>query len=500
MSPYYRKFHTFNKPSKETEEALSTGYVDEMTQGSTGPIQCSFPEFHGPLGKAWPETFKNLEFPLKSDPLSGHSTGGFSYLSTIDPKNWERSHAGSAYYSPVAERTNLQMLTETLVEKILLEESPTDGILAKGVRFQHNGTAQTCTAKREVILCAGAIQSPQLLELSGLGSSDILKAHGIQVIVDNPHVGENFQDHPMTGMSFEVIDGLPTIDMIREPAVIQGAQEAYQTSRQGPLTAGFHSVASLPVVEFLTERGQNELAGLLEEHIAANLSAAEPSIATQYQILRSILESPSESSIIIGMGASQMHFDQALQRDIYAITEPENYVSFLVALAQPFSRGSIHIKSPSILDPPSIDPRYLSHPLDIEILARHMMYIPTIANTEPLASLVKRDGRSLPHGVDLGSLNNAKEHCKRHIITNNHPCGTCAMMPLENGGVVDNRLRVHGVKGLRVCDASVFPMIPRGNIQSSVYAVAEKAADLILEDWQGEKQGVPSTPPSLYGA
>ena len=500
MSPYYRKFHTFSKPSKQTEAALGTGYIDEKIQGSTGPIQSSFPEFHGPLGKAWPETFKNLKFPLDSDPLSGQSSGGYSYLSTVDPNNWERSHAGSAYYAPVSGRPNLRMLTDTIVEKILLEKSDTDGFIARGVNIRQDGISQSCMAVREVILCAGAIQSPQLLELSGIGSSKILNSHGVQVMVDNPHVGENLQDHPMTGMSFEVIDGLPTIDMIRDPEVIQGAQEAYQKDRQGPLTAGFHSVASLPVVEFLSKKGQEELSGLLEDHLVKNVPAAEPSISTQYQLLRSILESPSESSIIIGMGACQMHFDQALQKDIYAIKEPENYISFLVALAQPFSRGSVHITSPSVSDAPSIDPRYLSHPLDIEILARHMMYIPTIAKTEPLASLIKNGGQLLPKNIDLQSLDSAKEHCKRHIITNNHPCGTCAMMPLENGGVVDSRLKVHGVKGLRVVDASIFPMIPRGNIQSSVYAVAEKAADLIMEDWQGQKQGFPASLTAFIGA
>ncbi|KAL9022352.1 MAG: hypothetical protein Q9185_000467 [Variospora sp. 1 TL-2023] len=491
MAPYYRKFHTFNPPSKETAEALGTAYIDQEIQGKSGPIQSSFPEFHGPLGKAWPQTFKNLDFPLTSDPLSsgGQATGGFSYLSTVDPHTWERSHAGSAYYTPIKDRPNLCLLTETQVQKIILEKQSAAGVVAKGVSFlDHGGMSRTKMAKREVIVCAGAIHSPQLLELSGIGSAHILRSHGIDLFFDNPYVGENFQDHPMTGMSFEVIDGLPTIDMIRDPQVIQGATEAYQTSRQGPLTAGFHSVASLPVVEFLTEEGQAELGKLLEQYVQLPFTtpAAEPpSLSTQYTILRSLLESPSEGSIIIGMGASQMHFDKSLQKDIYAITEPENYVSFLVALAQPFSRGSVHTTSASISDAPEIDPRYLSHPLDIEILARHMQYIPKIAATEPLASLLKSEGRRLPDGIDLGSLDSAKEYCKRNIITNNHPCGTCAMIPLEDGGVVDSRLRVHGVKGLRVVDASVFPMIPRGNIQSSVYAVAEKASDLIMEDWQG---------------
>ena len=131
MAPYYQKLHTFNPPSKETEEALATDYIDQEITGKSGPIQASFPEFHGPLGKAWPETFKNLDFAMTTDPLSGTSTGGFSYLSSIDPKTWERSHAGSASYSPVADRPNLHLLTESLVEKVILEKSGSD-VIATG--------------------------------------------------------------------------------------------------------------------------------------------------------------------------------------------------------------------------------------------------------------------------------------------------------------------------------------------------------------------------------
>ncbi|KAL8941881.1 MAG: hypothetical protein Q9216_001991 [Gyalolechia sp. 2 TL-2023] len=391
MSPYYRKFHTFNQPSKETAEALGTTYIDQEVQGTSGPIQSSFPEFHGPLGKAWPKTFQNLQFPLTSDPLSGQSSGGYTYLSTVDPKNWERSHAGSAYYSPVADRPNLRLLTECLVERIVLEKSAA-GVFAKGVSFRHENVPQVNIAKKEVILCGGAIQSPQLLELSCIGSSALIKHHGIEVIVDNPYVGENLQDHPMTGMSFEVADGLPTIDMIRDPQVIQQATDAYNSNRQGPLTAAFHSVASLPIVEFLSKEGKSELAGLLEQYVGPTAPASAPSLSVQYAILQSLLESPSEGSAIIGMGASQMQFDRGLQKDIHAITEPENYISMLVALAQPFSRGSIHILSPSMSDAPRIDPCYFSYPLDIEILVRHARYIPTIAATEPLASLLKAGG------------------------------------------------------------------------------------------------------------
>ena len=482
LAPYYRKFHTFNRPSQQTAEALATDYIDEGISGTSGPIQSSFPEFHGPLGKAWPETFKNLNFAMTTDPLSGQSTGGFSSLSSVDPKSWERSHAGSAYYAPVADRPNLHLLTDAYVEKIILEKSES-AVMATGVQFTYNGRSEVRKARNEVLLCAGVFQSPQILELSGIGSPKLLQSHGIDVKVENPNVGENLQDHPMSGMCFEVVDGLPTIDMIRDPSVIQGAMEAYQSARAGPLTSAFHSLGSLPVVEFLSGNGKEELTQLLDTHTPIHSSSQPDSQKAQYTILRSILESPSHGSVVIGMGASQLHFPASLQKDIYAITDPANYACFLISLAHPFSRGTVHINSASPYDMPTIDPRYLSHPLDLEIFARHLRYIPTIAATEPLASLLKEGGKRLPEGMDISTLDAAKDHVRRNLITNNHPCGTCAMLPRETNGVVDDRLKVYGVRHLRVVDASIFPMIPRGNIQSSVYAVAEKAADLIKEDW-----------------
>ena len=478
LAPYYRKFHTFNPPSKKTEEALATGYINEELSATSGPIQASFPEVHGPLGKAWPETFKNLDFAMTTDPLSGKSTGGFSYPSSVDPKTRERSHAGSAYYAPVADRPNLHLLTESLVEKIILTKRGSD-VVATGVQLNRDNRTEIRKASKEVLLCAGVFQSPQLLELSGIGSRKLLQSHGIDLVVENPNVGENLQDHPISGMCFEVIDSLPTGDIIRDPAILQGAMEAYQSSRTGPLGSSVHSIACLPVVEFLSERGKSELAKLLDTYTELSSPSQRASQNTQHAILRAILESPTDGSAIIGMGSRQLHFEACLQKDIYAVTDPKNFVSFLVALAHPYSRGTVHIASASPSTPPTIDPRYLSHPLDVEILARHVRYIPNIAKTEPLASFVKEGGKRLPEGMDISTLDATKEHVRRNLITNNHPCGTCAMLPQEKGGVVDENLRVHGVKNLRVVDASIFPMIPRGNIQSSVYAVAERAADLI---------------------
>ena len=154
------------------------------------------------------------------------------------------------------------------------------------------------------------------------------------------------------------------------------------------------------------------------------------------------------------------------------------YFSVAALLTHPLSRGSVHISSASPTAKPDIDPRYLSEALDLEILARHVLFIDSaIVQTEPLRSLLKPT--STP--AALKDLDAAKDYVRRSMVGAHHPTGTCAMMPRAKGGVVDAQLRVHGCKNLRVCDASVFPISPRLNPQATVYAVAERAADLIRQ-------------------
>jgi choline dehydrogenase-like flavoprotein len=139
------------------------------------------------------------------------------------------------------------------------------------------------------------------------------------------------------------------------------------------------------------------------------------------------------------------------------------------------------------MDQPTIDPRYLSHPMDIEILARLVQFIPTLISTKPLSTFFKLNGRRIPTDAftpeqPVPTIEDAKQYVRDTLFSNYHLAGTCRMAGRDNGGVVDNRLMVHGVKNLRVVDASIFPLMPMGNIVTSVYAVAERAADLIKED------------------
>lgn len=159
-----------------------------------------------------------------------------------------------------------------------------------------------------------------------------------------------------------------------------------------------------------------------------------------------------------------------------------NYTSIVAVLNHPLSRGVVHINSPNPKDQPTIDPRYFSHPLDLELHGRHTQWLETIAATKPMALLLKKDGRRIHAEKPVHSLEDAKRVVEETFISHYHVTGTCSMLPKELGGVVNERLLVYDVSNLRVVDASIFPMIPRGNIQASVYAVAERAADIIKED------------------
>lgn len=502
LNPYLKKFHTLTMPSPAVCEHLGINYTDDTVRGTSGPVQACFPGvLEDPLPKIWAETFKTLKYHYAENPFSGDAIGGFNNPISADPITKTRSYAATAYYAPAKGRSNLHVITEAFVEKIIIDKPD---LTARGVQYVHEGKTQVVRVKREVILAAGALQSPKILELSGIGSADLLRSHGIPVYVDNPFVGENLQDHLMTGVSFEVIDGVETIDgIIRgEPEALRAAREAYINHQKGPLaSSGGTAFSFMPNVLSLgdeetrrklwTDHIHNE-----NENDNANAHPSHPSQSAQHALLRSLLDNPLASSAIFFMYAGQTTLGTRA-------VLPGNFLTICISLTHPFSRGHVHIRSPLPTDPPTIDPRYLSHPLDVAIFARQLAFVETFVATQPLASILKPDGKrnsldaffsdSATHNhnhnnkndvdVDVNSaLRAAEAYLRAKVDSNWHPTSTCAMLPRAMGGVVDERLRVHGVKGLRVVDASVFPMVPGGNCQTSVYAVAERGAEMIRVD------------------
>ncbi|ETS78728.1 hypothetical protein PFICI_08581 [Pestalotiopsis fici W106-1] len=479
MESYFRKFHTFTEPQPKLKKEFMLDFLNG-NHGRDGPIQISYGSEEGfpPFCAAWPQTWANLGKAIDSDPIAGVSIGAFNNAATLHPVTRERSHAGSTYYAErAAQRPNLRVVTEALVEKLLLTEqtstSSTNKIKATGVSFTgKDGKRRQITAKREVILAAGAVKTPQLLEVSGIGNRDLLESHGIACLLDNPNVGENLQDHGYVPFGWEVQDPMTSGDQMRDPEVVKMCIDAFQAARAGPLSVNALASSFFPLQN--PDLTPVAVGPLLEELGQAN---AQPSV------LREQICTPGDCSAqftVVPFHANPYPGDDV--QKVYGFGTPGFYASVVAVLNHPFSRGSVHIKSADISTPPALDPNAMSHPLDLELHARHVLVLEKICDTEPLRGLWKEDGKRLHNnGQRVETLEQAKEAVKHTYTPHYHLCGTAAMLPREQGGVVGSDLRVYGVDGLRIVDASIFPLIPRGNIQSSVFAVAERAADILVQ-------------------
>jgi choline dehydrogenase-like flavoprotein len=479
MAPYLRKFHTYTPPSEATAELLGTNrYMKTVNQGSDGPVAVSLPDVYGEFNKAWDETFAQLGWQTDDDPIQGKKLGAFTSPLTVDSKMGKRGYA-AAYYSPeIAARPNLRLITETTVEHVLLAQENGD-VIAKGVQVKSQDGSYQINAKKEVILCGGSLNTPQLLELSGIGSANLLQSHNIPVIIDNPAVGENLQDHALSTINFEVADNQVSGDIMRNPEVLQALIKLYEETHGGPLSGMPLSMAYLPFVDGKGAVSREETEMLFSTHLD-NKDVPE-NLRAQYKHIReALLQKDDTSSHYLYMPAQlQMNPGKTTLSDVLAKTLPENYISILVLNSHPFSRGSVHISSGKSEDKPIYDPNFLSHPLDLEIMARQLQFLDRVTETGPFAALLKQGKRMPEHTKDLSDLDHAKETVKERLFTCFHPAGSCAMLPKESGGVVDSKLKVYGTKNLRVVDASIFPLEPSGNIQAVVYAVAEKATDII---------------------
>lgn len=367
-------YETFNKALRKAATLHTTSGAKE----GDGPLQVRVSEPTTLLQKAWVDGLEAIGFP-RSDPFAGHVCGAVIAPESIDPATRQRSYATNAYLDPVRSRANLTILTETTVTKVLLDK-PSSGkdAVAKGVQYiSKDGTSQTVNARKEVIISAGAINSPRLLELSGIGGSKLLQSVGVEVVVDNPHVGENLQNHIFTGVAFEVNDDVDTIDAFfrQEPEAVAAAMEEYATKGTGPMsTCNMITTAHLPLPEFHTDDGRKELQQLLAtlkpNDNAQHSSVTTPAFAEAHEhFVRSILTDPQQPLGFYVMGPAFVPFE-APSPDYRA---PGKWISIAVEISHPLSRGSVHITSAApehagSNEGVSVDPRYLSHPRESPFL------------------------------------------------------------------------------------------------------------------------------------
>ncbi|KAL2202011.1 alcohol oxidase [Sarocladium strictum] len=450
----------------------------------SGPIQLvvNEAEIEASWVKIWDDALAEIGYS-PCDAFSGSQSGPITNLDTVDPVSKKRSYTKNAYLDPVRSRTNLTVLTGLTVNKVIFKEHEGDlKPMAVGVEVTSNdGKSSIMHARKEVIIAAGVVNSPRILELSGIGGKSLLEKLGIKCIVDNPHVGENCQNHAYSGLVFEVKEGVDTLDgyIRKEPEAVAAAEKTYASGRGGPIgRSSTISSAQMPLTRVTGDDGMADIQRLLKRATGASSGPYVSTSAFQgawdayiEENITSDTESPGRFMFV----PCYSPFEVA-DRSYRA---PGNHFTIITMLSTPSARWSVHINSSSFEHSNkrtgmSLNVDFGSLALDIEVMARYLMYADKVlSRLEPFASLLK------PREERFPDIESARKYVQRETGWAHHYVGTCSMMPLEMGGVVDDNLRVHGCTNLRVCDASIIPVVPRSNPQAVVYGLAEHGADII---------------------
>ncbi|KAK6440691.1 hypothetical protein LTR95_003077 [Oleoguttula sp. CCFEE 5521] len=252
LEPCFKKAENFSAPTEAVVQDLGLEFLKLDLHGTAGPVANGFPREgqYTVLDEAWPRSYDGLGIGVKEDPRDGVALGGYTILTNADEASNTRSYAANTYLRAATGRKNLNVFTDALVAKIDFDTHGREPV-ATGVRFSINGTAYCITAKHEVILSAGSFGSPQILELSGIGSKQVLATAGIPLIHENPKVGENLQDHPYMPLGFEVNPGIPTLDDLANTTNFNAAFDEYLANATGPLATVALGGALLSLAQIL---------------------------------------------------------------------------------------------------------------------------------------------------------------------------------------------------------------------------------------------------------
>lgn len=417
--PYFRR--------AESNERLG----EDPFHGGDGPLNVSDPQDRHPISDAVIRAGVEAGIPFNDD-INGEAQDGISYFQ-MTIKNGRRWSLAMGYLRPALQRSNLTLEIHAQAECVTF-----DGKRATGVRYTQNGTSITAMARREVILSGGAVNSPQLLELSGIGDPDVLAAAGVPVVHALNGVGGNLQDHYMVSTKFRLKDCISVNELSRGWRLVREVAR-YAVQRKGLLALS---------------------AAHIQAYVRTRPGLSGPDV--QYHIL-----------------PGSMDADAYVNKGELVL---EKLPGLTIAPCQlrPESRGSIHIKSAAPLDRPAIRPNYLADANDQATIVAGLRWARLLASQPALSPWMAEE---LMPGLDLQSDDELLNYARTMGSTLYHPVGTAAMGRADDASsVVDSQLRVHGITSLRVVDASVMPRLVSGNTNAATVMIAEKAADMILAD------------------
>lgn len=412
--------------------------------------------YNTPIGVAFLQAGEEMGYEILD--VNGEQQTGFAFYQ-FNMRRGTRCSNAKAFLRPVRLRKNLHVAIFTHTTKIITDPTTKR---AMGVEFIRNGRLQTAYAKREVILSAGAINSPHLLMVSGIGPAEHLQEVGVPVVHNLPGVGQNLQDHIAVGGLVFLIDH--PVGFVMNRLVNLNSALRYAFTEDGPLTSSI----GLEAVAFINTK-------------YANASIDWPDIELHF----TSAALSSDPHVKVAHGLKDEFYTEVFKE----INNKDAY-SILPMLLRPKSRGFIKLHTKNPIDYPLLYHNYLTHPDDVDVLREGLKT--AIATSETYA--LKRFGarfhnKPIPNCKHLPLYTDDYWNCviRQYTMTIYHMSGTAKMGPATDPmAVVDSQLRVHGVPGLRVIDASIMPTITNGNIHAPVIMIAEKGADMIKQLWLSE--------------
>ncbi|KAJ3527627.1 hypothetical protein NM688_g8104 [Phlebia brevispora] len=459
LHPYFQKFEKY-VPSKNYPN------VDIKQHGIDGSYTVGHDGHYSPLSTMFVRACDEVGIHQRDDLITPSGTLGAMETMTYIQSSGKRITTEVAYLTPdVLARPNLKIITQASAMRIIFHKSAA-GPRAVGVEYKlPDGLSLTARTSKEVIVSAGAVHTPQILMLSGIGPAEHLSSLGIPVVADLPGVGSHVKDHIVVDLAYmdKTKQSLSFLDPVTltQRAQALGAVAQYLLTGKGPLTSNIAEA----------------IAFARTDDPRLFPPTAFPAVTL-----------PEDTTT--GKDAPDIEFFFSPMAYTEHVTKPgPNYggYNFMLhtILLRPKSSGTIRLRSADPDDAPLIDPRYLADPNDIKTLIRGVRLADRIVHSEPLASVIDPEGDRHPelhHKLSSASDAEVEHIVRERVQTLYHPACSARMAPLEDGGVVDAYLRVHGVPNLRIVDASVFPELIAGHTAGPVIAVAEKAADLIKAD------------------
>ncbi|VUC32404.1 unnamed protein product [Clonostachys rosea] len=445
LLPYFIRSEKFAIPAKAQGEA-GMSYLPQY-HGESGPLNTGHPSHveNGTFYDSARKTCEELGFSLNPDMNGGKTRGFGAYPKTMDRDANVRESAARAYYEPIDGRRNLKVI-QGAVKRIIFEDGDGGKVVATGLEYTDDkGHLMSVTAKKEVIISAGTYVSPLILEASGVGNPSILARNGITTKVELPAVGEALQDQTLWVLMFQANPGL----VGHVPfAAFATAEDVFKSATD--------------TVEAATREKLASWSEMIAKRLNGGVSAG--ALKQRFEI---------QHNVIFGQKSSVVEFE------FFSVG---NVIGIVFSPTLPFSWGSAHINAAGEISNPEVDPNFLSIDYDKQVALEVGRIARKIWSTKPLSDLA---GDLIVPG-DAVLPENATDAQWAEFLTSScvpasHTIGTCAMLPQELGGVVDPTLKVYGTANVRVVDASVIPHLISGHTSAAVYALAEKASDLIKE-------------------